>query len=279
MDNEMRDLWKRRQILVAGGAACFILPLAGYAKTSLKKVTHHPSDASGFYANTYVFEGEDSYVLIDAHLTADQGAELVSVIEGIGKPLEAVVITHPHPDHYRGLEVVGPAFPDATILSSERVLKVIRDAATDWPGFRNSLRALSEGTLRLGGREFECILPQDAESIAPVVLFETNSKTLVAGDHVLQGQHLWLAEMRLEAWRENLAAISKRWPIETVLPGHGAPGSVDLLEQTDAYLGKFLSLKNQGATGEDVRMRMLDGFPDHLFDRALDMSILAHFGS
>jgi glyoxylase-like metal-dependent hydrolase (beta-lactamase superfamily II) len=266
---------RRRWLKIAGVTATSVLtlPFAPKAQTGGQGIYQHASPRQGLYSNSYLIEGANSCVLVDAHLNKDEAAELARFVVGVGKPLEAIIVTHPHPDHYLGLQYLMPRWPMAVVRSAEVSLEIIRTVAADWGPFSNPLVPVEEGTLTLASREFECMLPPDAESVAPVVLYEADSKTLVAGDHLLNSQHLWLVEGRLEAWRRNLENISSKWPVETVLPGHGAVGGQELFTSTDTYLSDFMDLMSQGLTATKLRQEMLRRYPYYVFTEALDSSI------
>jgi len=270
---------RRRWITVGVGgvATSLLMPRDVLFASSNDSFQRHASAKDGFFANTYLYEGDHECVLIDAHLTEHQAQSVVRRIDAIDKPLAAIVVTHPHPDHYLGLEIIGPKFPNVEVVSTARSLDVISDGAAGWRGFHNELRSLDTGPVNFGMIEFDCLCPQDAESIAPLVLFDPETRTLVAGDHVLHGQHLWLVENRIAAWRGNLELIQRTWDIETVLPGHDSVGSADLIAQTDAYLARFETLKTAKASVQEAKSQMLNAYPDHKFTEALDFSLQVHF--
>lgn len=274
-----RHLSRRKWLKVAGGMAALplVLPSPLCAASSEHRYRQSTSPKAGFFANAYICEGRDSCILIDAHLTPDQAKSVALKIQEIRKPLAAIVITHPHPDHYLGLEHLGPMFPDAVIAGSYACLEVIKDAAFGWDGFDNSLRALQSGAVTFADIELECLILQDAESIGPIVLYDAATKTLVAGDHVLNGQHLWLAEDRIPAWQENLTDIAHSWEIEHVLPGHGDEGSRELITETKQYLEIFQQAKSKRLSKDEVRQIMLETFPNHVFVEALETSLAVHF--
>lgn len=238
------------------------------------EIQQHAAALAGFYSNAYLIEGPQSCALIDAHLNIDEARDLAALAATIGKPVTNIVITHPHPDHYLGLEFLGPLFPDAVIRSSEPSLNFIRTAATDWRNFTNPMRPLPSGSISLAGTKFECWVMPDAESVAPLVLFEPESRMLVTGDHVMNSQHLWLVEGRLTAWRSNLEQLAGLFP-SLVLPGHGAVGGTELIRATDTYLHDFMSLRRQQLPAERLLEAMLERYPNHAFPEALQASVLA----
>ncbi len=278
MTNSPKTILSRRKWIGISGAAAtsaLVFPFQVAAKEADHKFHQHRSTLKGFYANSYLIEGEDECALIDTHLNIDEAQDLTKLINAIGKPLKTIVITHPHPDHYLGLEHLGPLFPTATIQSSKATLEIIRTTAADWQAFPNSLKPLKQGDILLANRQFKCLLLADAESVAPVVLFDTKSKTLITGDHVLNRQHLWMVEGRMEAWRNNLALLADLSP-KVVLPGHGDIGGPELIGLTDSYLRDFLSMKTRNLTAALIKQGMLARYPNHLFTEALDNSILAN---
>lgn len=214
--NPAASVSRRRWMGVMGSAFFSTLSLPAFPKTldDGVDIQQHAAALPGFYSNTYLIEGPQSCTLIDAHLNIDEARDLAALVGTIRKPVTSIVITHPHPDHYLGLEYLGPLFPRAVIRSSEPSLNFIRTAAADWRNFTNPMRPLRSGPISLAGTTFECLVMPDAESVAPIVLFEPQSRTLVTGDHVLNSQHLWLVEGRLTAWRRNLERLAGLFPFK-----------------------------------------------------------------
>jgi hypothetical protein len=59
-----------------------------------------------FPVNAYIVEGAEGLVIVDALLTVSASRDLRRQADAIGKPIKAVLLTHPHPDHYAGLSTV-----------------------------------------------------------------------------------------------------------------------------------------------------------------------------
>jgi glyoxylase-like metal-dependent hydrolase (beta-lactamase superfamily II) len=58
------------------------------------------SGETGLFVNSYLVEGSDGVVAIDAPLLLSDGRAFRARFEALGKPLLGVLVTHPHPDHY-----------------------------------------------------------------------------------------------------------------------------------------------------------------------------------
>jgi len=124
----MPKLTRRRWLTLGAAAAVSALGPGTKSKASLAAtdIVPHASGYEGFYANTYLFESDEACLLIDAHLNEHEALSLSKLVRQTDKPLDAIVVTHPHPDHYLGLEHLAPLFPGTDIHSSEGTLEFIR---------------------------------------------------------------------------------------------------------------------------------------------------------
>lgn len=98
-------------------AAALSLPLSVRAHAnrpggSLRIVKFdRPGDAS---VNLYILVGPRTLVILDCERTALELQQLVARARGLDLPVEAIVLSHEHPDH-GGAQVVRDAFPDAVL--------------------------------------------------------------------------------------------------------------------------------------------------------------------
>ena len=76
----------------------------GDAVPSLRRmapIVHtYRSSESGLFVNSYLVEGAEGVVAIDAPLLLSDGRAFRARLEALNKPLLGVLATHPHPDHY-----------------------------------------------------------------------------------------------------------------------------------------------------------------------------------
>ena len=79
-------------------------------------VVTYKASPEGFMSNSHILIGENGAVLIDAQFSSDEGKRVAELIKSTGKRLTKILITHPHPDHYYGLEVLETEFSDAEII-------------------------------------------------------------------------------------------------------------------------------------------------------------------
>ncbi len=77
-----------------------------YQDLTIHAYTNGP-DAAG--SGTYIIESASSLVLIDAQMLAPFALDYRAYADSLGNPIERVIITHEHADHWLGL---GAAFND-----------------------------------------------------------------------------------------------------------------------------------------------------------------------
>jgi glyoxylase-like metal-dependent hydrolase (beta-lactamase superfamily II) len=63
----------------------------------------HVYSSGELLANAFLVETNNRVVVIDSTLTVSESKSLKGRLDTIGKPLLAVILTHPHPDHVAGV--------------------------------------------------------------------------------------------------------------------------------------------------------------------------------
>ena len=81
-----------------------------------------PTGPLSMVANMTLITGEKDAVLVDVPFARSDAMRVAADILDSGKTLKAIIITHDHPDHFFGLDVLQDAFPDAKILAALAVL-------------------------------------------------------------------------------------------------------------------------------------------------------------
>jgi glyoxylase-like metal-dependent hydrolase (beta-lactamase superfamily II) len=66
-------------------------------------------------------------VVIDVQRDLVHAATAVSAVRAVGKPVPAILITHPHPDHYTGIGLFRQAFPGVVVYASQATADTIRN--------------------------------------------------------------------------------------------------------------------------------------------------------
>src|SRR6202042_1974146 len=91
-----------------------------------------PGEEAPFWSpiSATLISGERDAVLVDALLTVGQAHDLVEWIDGHGKNLTTVYITHGHGDHWFGLRAVLHRFPNARAFALPAVVEQMRVGST-----------------------------------------------------------------------------------------------------------------------------------------------------
>ena len=261
---------------------------AGSGGAPLTVQTYTARDEGGA-ASSHLISGENEAILVDAQLRRVDAENVVETIRATGKILRLVFVTHPHADRYFGASVIRQTFPDVPVLATPAVAAAIRRTRaaeearlrTELPGALPETIMIpepyDEETLHLEGRELR-IQPLGAgESPNSAVLYVPGDKALIAGDLVSNGVHLWLADGQVNGWLQDLQAVLELGPVETIYPGHGAPGGKELLAQTDRYIRLFAMVTDRSRDSREALREMETLFPTHRMPSFLQRSVEARF--
>lgn len=235
--------------------AALALAAAAYASASHgADVTVFTGNEAGFHATSTLISGKTDAVLVDAQFTRSEARRLAETIKRSGKKLTTVLITHAHPDHHFGLEVILKEFPTAKAVTLPEVITELKAISPGklgyWKGiYKDDLadaftvpEALAKPEITLEGETLKIVTLKDGESEAAGVVYVPSAKTLIAGDVIFNGVHLWLAEGRPDSWLANLKKLKDVGPIDRIVAGHqmaDAKTGAELIAVNEAYIKDF----------------------------------------
>jgi glyoxylase-like metal-dependent hydrolase (beta-lactamase superfamily II) len=227
---------------------------AGDAVPSLGRVTAtvhtYRSGESGLFANSYLVEGADGVVAIDAPLLRSDGRAFRARLEALGKPLLGVLVTHPHPDHYNTITdlLAGEQVPVIAHRDVDHEIRAHDDAkraqwgpmfGDQWPTsatFPNRTVA-DEQSVQFGDLRFTAWDFGPGESNSETVWLLGDGDIAFAGDLAFNGTHAYLADGHTHAWLRALdRAEDTLATVHTLHPGHGAPAAPPVLAEQRRYL-------------------------------------------
>ncbi len=216
--------------------------------------------------NSFLLIGPRSTVIIDGQRTLVEARQVVALARGVGLPVEAIVLTHEHPDHCGGLKLITDAFPQAPLLASEPTRDWLARNGRDMMAFMRSLfgdrspdavpmptRVIRPNErLTLAGAEFvvDQLGPCEASEGMTLLYSEANS-LLVAADLFGNRSTPWLLDGTTRGWIAELEKAAPRYAgVQTALPGHGAAAAAaPLIADQLAYLREFHALVRAEARG------------------------------
>jgi glyoxylase-like metal-dependent hydrolase (beta-lactamase superfamily II) len=208
------------------------------------------SGERGLFVNSYLMEGAEGVVAIDAPLLLSDGRAFRARLEALRKPLLGVLVTHPHPDHYNTIAelLAGEEVPVIAHRDVDREIRAKDDAkraqwgpmfGDEWPAgatFPNRTVA-DEESVELGDLRFTAWDFGPGESESETVWLLGDGDIAFVGDLAFNGTHAYLADGHTDAW---LGAIDRAEEalagVRTLYVGHGPPAVPAVLADQRRYL-------------------------------------------
>jgi glyoxylase-like metal-dependent hydrolase (beta-lactamase superfamily II) len=222
-----------------------------------KQPTVHrfPVEQEGAFVNAYLVETAAGVVAIDSLLTVSESRAMRQALERLGKPLQAVLLTHSHPDHYAGLAQL-VAEDDVPIIAPQGVIDTIaRDDAVkdaivgpmfgeEWPTTRIYPNTpIRDGeSVTFDGVQFTVIDlgPSESPHDSPWIL-GAEAKTVFLGDEIYDHRHCFLADGFHAEWLANIAKLRERFPDDATFHiGHGGPVGGEMWGWQRGYIETFI---------------------------------------
>lgn len=261
----------------------------------LGDVTLHSymSPEDGEFVRSQIVETPNSIVVIDVQYLRRYAQEVRSYVDSLAKPIERVIISHMHPDHWFGIE----AFADAPLYALPEVIAELEMLGNWWisikkPEFGDQIldsaiipaRALAEGLTVIDGVQFHFTRVAGAEATNLVVTELPQYKILLPQDLVYNQIYLFVGELHgpdrrvrcFEGWIGALEALRQR-DIDTVVPGHGAPTTPAIFDTLIAYLNEVQKLLDRATSGKDFKLQVMAQYPDYRLPLMLDFSVMTLF--
>jgi glyoxylase-like metal-dependent hydrolase (beta-lactamase superfamily II) len=249
-----------------------VLAASAFAQSKLK-ITPITASGPGFQVNSTLIAGEKEAILVDAMFTRADAHRVVAAVLDSGKTLTTVYVTHGHPDHYFGGEVIKAAFPNAKFVAHPDIVAVITKTwegkVKQWgPMYGANLtdkpvvpEPLKEKALTLDGEKLELVGPVQGDDAKNTYVWIPTAKTLIAGDILYAGTHVWTAETKAadrKAWQKTLDALAKL-NAAVVIPGHQQPDSKQdaaIITFTKQYLTDFDAAVSGSKTSDEVQTKV-----------------------
>jgi glyoxylase-like metal-dependent hydrolase (beta-lactamase superfamily II) len=248
----------------------------------------HACGEEGIFVNAYLVETARGVVAIDGTLTVSTGRSLRERLASLNKPLLAVLVTHPHPDHVAGIAELSRD-AEVPILATAPVLELMRKLEEpkrkqwgpvykeEWvAAWRYPNRVLADGELSqfdgVSYRVHDLGFGGDSEANS-VFTLEGPARTAFLSDVVFNGVHAYLADGGVLAWLANLERVGDLCAgMPLVFPGHGPPGEPEeLVARQRSYLLAYVRAVKELAGGrralseaekQTLTRRMQEHLPD-----------------
>jgi glyoxylase-like metal-dependent hydrolase (beta-lactamase superfamily II) len=209
---------------------------------------------AAFFATSSLVLGPRHALLVDTQLTRSAGREVAEWVAGKARTLAAIVITHPHPDHYFGTEEVLRLFPGTPVYADPSVIEeitrtglakvaqwqqVFGDDVTSGPIVPGPMPT---DTMLIDGSPVHMLAVGQGDCATSTVVHVPDARTVIAGDVAFNGTHLWTADTTPEQRRDWLGSLEtvRGLDPDRVVAGHRAPGQDDDAARVIAFTGDYL---------------------------------------
>jgi cyclase len=245
---------------------------------------------TSYGANATAVIGADAVLLIDPLIAPAYGHRLAQALRAYTEaPVRYVVFTHHHSDHSwgaapfedAGAVLIGHRECRERMLAEHPELVERRRAQDDIADLFADARPVppsitfDEGVeLHVGGIEVEIWHPGAAHTPGDAFLFLPEERVAVCGDLLFAGYHYNYEHASPDGVRAGLRALESL-DADVFIPGHGAPGSPELLSAQAAYHDAVRDIvgasaaKDDAAVVEDIRAR----FPDYRLGLVLPTAV------
>jgi glyoxylase-like metal-dependent hydrolase (beta-lactamase superfamily II) len=228
-----------------------------------------------------LIHGQEEAVLVDTLVTFDQVDALADWIDGFGKRLVGVYITHGHSDHWIGLSRLRERFGDVPGWARPKVFERAVFEATN-PGLSGYWQGVFPGeipekpetpdrlettSIELEGSEIRVIDIGQGDTEHSTIVHVPSIHAVVGGDVVYNEVHMMTAETDTRSrqeWIDNLNQIASLDP-QIVVSGHqrvAAPNDPTSIGESQQYLRDFSRVVETEETVEDIVKAMLTLHPD-----------------
>jgi glyoxylase-like metal-dependent hydrolase (beta-lactamase superfamily II) len=250
------------------------------------KIHSYLSPADGFQVNTQMIEGPKAIVIFDGQLLLPYADEVASYVQTLGKPVDRIILSHAHTDHWAGLQVLTERFPDARVFALDGVADPIRArGAARLDSFRRiygdkvatkvivPTETISEGLQRIDGVTYDFKRFVDAESDLQLAALLPEQKVLMAFDLVFSpNEHAFTVVDHFDHWMIVLESLKALQGYDTITIGHDTPVRRYAIDSTITYVKRAKEIHAASADAKTYSERLKAAFPDRQHAGWVDFS-------
>jgi glyoxylase-like metal-dependent hydrolase (beta-lactamase superfamily II) len=250
------------------------------------KIHSYLSPTDGFHVNTQMIEGPTAVVIFDGQLLLPYAGEVASYVQALGKPVDRIILSHAHTDHWSGLQALTERFPDAPLFALDGVADQIRargqgrlDSFRPIYGDRIATKVtiptetITEGVQRIDGITYDFKRFVDAESDLQLAALLPEQKVLMAFDLVFSpNEHLFTGADHFDHWMTVLEQLKALQGYDTITIGHDTPVNRSAIDSTISYVKRAKEIHTASADAKTYSGSLKAAFPDLQHAEWVDLS-------
>ncbi len=242
-----------------------------------------------FANTTHVIEGQTSLVVVDPQMTIALAGDVRSYVDGLGKPVDRLIVSHAHPDHYLGVaaawedvEVHALAGTIAEIETTGEEVRKAREAMFPPGWLSDHVTAptvpLDPGPATIDGVDYVFERFLAAEHAEQLAIRLPSLDVTIAQDLVYTKVHPIITDRTaIQSWSAHVDALLGAGDTSLVLAGHGPPTDADGLAFIKTYLAAAQTLLDGGADAPTFKSKIMAEFPDLEGEAFVDFSLFFLF--
>ena len=240
------------------------------------KIHAYLSPADGLQVNTQMIEGPNAVVIFDGQLLLPYADEVALYVQTLRKPIDRIILSHAHTDHWGGLQLLTERFPDARVFALDGIADQVR---TRGPARLDGLRrtygdraatkvtvpteTITEGPQRIDGVTYDFKRFVDAESDLQLAALLPEQKVLMAFDLVFSpNQHAFTGANHFDHWLIVLESLKALEGYDRIIIGHDTPVDRAAIDSTMTYIKRAKEIHAASADAKSYSENLKVAFPD-----------------
>src|SRR6476660_4299211 len=250
------------------------------------KIHSYLSPLDGFQVNTQMIEGPTAVVIFDGQLLLPYANEVASYVQTLGKPVERIILSHAHTDHWSGLQILTERFPDARVFALDGIADPLRargqarlDSFRPIYGDRIATKVtvpteiIAEGVQRIDGITYDFKRFVDAESDLQLAALLPEQKVLMAFDLVFSpNEHAFTVVDHFDHWMIVLERLKALQDYDTITIGHDTRVHRSAIDSTITYVTRAKEIHAASADAKTYGESLKAAFPDRQLASMVDFS-------
>jgi glyoxylase-like metal-dependent hydrolase (beta-lactamase superfamily II) len=206
----------------------YLIEVISYEDIKDNPKIHQFSVRSKYFVNSVIIETSKNLIIFDAQQDEGSAKELINYANKLNKPIERLIISHAHIDHYAGM----PAFKNIPTYSSKEVIADFKSKSIESkyiPEFE------LKKSFKIDDINFEMANIKNAHCPNHIVLWIKELEVVLAGDLAQYKGHL--LAYNYDSFIAGLQLIAeKSVNYNTLITGHGAITNTLTLIENINYL-------------------------------------------